>query len=109
MYVSAVYFNNIKINLIKKQQILHIGPLRSPLFWHFLEAQSWEHFFFFNDQDEMRKSAEPVGNPPRAVVEVGYTLFSNQQLQQRQKQNKTKTKKKHKRNATRQHQATKLQ
>lgn len=32
----------------------------------------------------MRESAELVRNPPRAVEEVGYALFSSQQLQQRQ-------------------------
>lgn len=41
----------------------------------------------------MRESAELVRNPPRAVEEVGYALFSSQQLQQRQKtENKKKTK-----------------
>lgn len=38
----------------------------------------------------MRKSAEPVSNPPPAVEEVGYTLFNSQQVQQRQRQKQNK-------------------
>lgn len=49
-------------------------------------------FFFFNDRGEMQESAEPVSNPACAVEEVGYALFSSQQLQQGQKQNKKQKK-----------------